>query len=46
MGSNIDWNLNCGELGKEENCSLPRYIADGIKKDYQKNQDLCIKKYK
>ena len=44
-----NWNLSCPKFGlnkKDEDCTLPGYLADNISKDYKEDQELCIKKYK
>lgn len=37
------WNQECEELGLEDRCSLPRDIADELKKEYQDIKQECQK---
>lgn len=41
-----DWDGQCELLGKEDNCSLPRYIANEFDDDLDREKDNCIKMYK
>lgn len=38
------WNQECEDLGLENKCNLPRYIADQLKSDYQEAKDNCYNK--
>ncbi len=41
-----NWNLACTSQGLKEECTLNSNLADSRNKDYQTDQELCIKKYK
>lgn len=41
-----NWELRCKNSGKKEGCELPRYLYDDLQEDYNKAQELCVKKYK
>ena len=44
-----NWALRCSEFGlnnKEKKCNLAGYFADDLNKDYEEDQELCVKKYK
>jgi hypothetical protein len=38
------WNQECQDLGLEDKCNLPRYIADQLLGDYQEAKDNCYNK--
>lgn len=41
-----NWNLACEGEGKEENCTLPRYLAEGHNEDLAEAEEQCAKLYK
>ena len=39
-----NWNQECSELGLEEKCSLPRYLAEILEQGYQEAKEFCSAK--
>jgi hypothetical protein len=43
--SNEQWEFQCKESKRKEDCSLPRFLSENIKKDRESQIELCIKRY-
>jgi hypothetical protein len=43
--SNEQWEFQCKEAKLKEGCSLPRPLSENIKKDRDREYELCIKRY-
>ena len=43
--SNESWEFQCKEAKLKEGCSLPRFVSENIKKDRDREVELCIKRY-
>jgi hypothetical protein len=39
------WEFQCKESKRKEDCSLPRYLSENIKKDRESQIELCIKRF-
>jgi len=40
-----DWNMQCKAKKLENNCELPRFLAETIEKDRANRSDTCFKRY-
>lgn len=43
--NDVLWNMECADLGREENCELPPEIADPMDDNLRYVRDECFKKY-
>jgi hypothetical protein len=41
-----NWNLGCKNLERQDDCELPGLLSEKYTKEYNDDQELCIKKYK
>lgn len=41
-----NWDGACEIQGKEADCTLPRYVADGIDERHAESQERCVALYK